>query len=134
MQPVSAFVTGEHILDHGAGHIPIPVGNREVDSLEDVLPGSTDSRSAAEILLEPHLSYLPVLGPLLADERLRALAHITGGGLTDNLPRILEKGLQARIDLGTFQKELKLLGNITLIKVFGFGHGLCPESISLNLQ
>jgi phosphoribosylformylglycinamidine cyclo-ligase len=72
-------------------------------ALEDALPDSVDSCSVGEILLEPHLTYLPVLGPLLGDQRLRALAHITGGGLTDNLPRVLPNGLQARIEVGRWR-------------------------------
>ncbi len=72
-------------------------------ALEDSLPDSVDSRSVGEMLLESHLTYLPALGPLLGDERLRALAHITGGGLTDNLPRVLPEGLQARIEVGNWR-------------------------------
>jgi phosphoribosylformylglycinamidine cyclo-ligase len=50
-------------------------------------------------LLEPHRSYLePVLAWRRAGVELRGLAHITGGGLLDNLPRILPEHLAARID------------------------------------
>jgi len=45
-----------------------------------------------EVLLAPHLSYLAALTPLLGHPALHGLAHITGGGLTDNLPRILPRG------------------------------------------
>ncbi len=53
-----------------------------------------------DALLATHRSYLPVIGPLLADPRtlVKGLAHITGGGITDNLPRILPDGVSARID------------------------------------
>ncbi len=45
--------------------------------------------SVGEALLAPHRCYLELLWPLLEEERLAGLAHITGGGLLDNLPRIL---------------------------------------------
>src|SRR6186713_741875 len=46
-------------------------------------------------LLEPHRSYLPIVQPLLAARRIKGMAHITGGGITDNLPRILPHGTAA---------------------------------------
>ncbi|MGB7218966.1 MAG: phosphoribosylformylglycinamidine cyclo-ligase [Vicinamibacterales bacterium] len=53
----------------------------------------------ADALLGPHRSYLPVVRPLLERGYLKGLAHITGGGITDNLPRILPEGSAAEIDL-----------------------------------
>ena len=43
-------------------------------------------------LLEPHRSYLPLIRPLLPSGVIKGMAHITGGGITDNLPRILPEG------------------------------------------
>ncbi len=51
-----------------------------------------------EALLAPHRSYLGVLAPLIGDPRLKALAHITGGGLLDNVPRVLPENCRAEID------------------------------------
>jgi phosphoribosylformylglycinamidine cyclo-ligase len=52
-------------------------------------------------LLTPTRIYVrPVLAALKATDGLKALAHITGGGFTDNIPRVLPEGLAARIDLG----------------------------------
>jgi phosphoribosylformylglycinamidine cyclo-ligase len=51
-----------------------------------------------EALLRTHRSYLRLVQPLLAGSLVRGLAHITGGGITDNLPRILPAGTAARID------------------------------------
>lgn len=59
---------------------------------------SGSGRTVRDVLLAPHLSYLSVLEPFLGDPRLHALAHITGGGLTDNLPRVLPSGLAAVIE------------------------------------
>ncbi len=65
--------------------------------VDSVLPGI--GTTAADALLAIHRSYLRVIEPLLAEPGLvRGLAHITGGGITDNLPRILPAGVGARID------------------------------------
>ncbi len=59
-------------------------------------------RSLGDTLLEPHRSYLHVLGPALASRKVKALAHITGGGLPDNLPRVLPDGVSADVRLGSW--------------------------------
>ena len=65
--------------------------------VDSVLPGI--GTTVADALLAVHRSYLRVIEPLLADpELVRGLAHITGGGITDNLPRIFPAGVGARID------------------------------------
>jgi phosphoribosylformylglycinamidine cyclo-ligase len=55
-----------------------------------------------EVLLAPHISYLKPLLPLVEERKIHALAHITGGGLTDNVPRVLPGSLDARIKLGSW--------------------------------
>ena len=60
-------------------------------------------RTLAEVLLEPHRSYLGPIAPLLGGDSIRGLAHVTGGGITDNLPRILPPGCRARIDRGAWE-------------------------------
>jgi phosphoribosylformylglycinamidine cyclo-ligase len=51
--------------------------------------------TVAELLLAPHRSYLNPLRDLVTQGRLKGMAHITGGGLTDNVPRILPEGCRA---------------------------------------
>jgi phosphoribosylformylglycinamidine cyclo-ligase len=51
-----------------------------------------------EALLRPHRSYLPVVRPLLGSGLVKGMAHITGGGITDNLPRVLPPGVTARVN------------------------------------
>src|SRR5690606_23084748 len=48
--------------------------------------------------LRPHRSYLRAVEPLLASGRIKGMAHITGGGIVDNLPRTLPDGRGYRID------------------------------------
>jgi phosphoribosylaminoimidazole synthetase len=69
-------------------------------SMDAVPPGF--DRPLGETLLEPHRNYLPVLGEVLREGRVKALAHITGGGLPENLPRVLPAGVDARVHLGSW--------------------------------
>jgi phosphoribosylformylglycinamidine cyclo-ligase len=63
------------------------------DTRIDALGGTV-----ADVLLAPHRSYLVPLKGLIGTGKLKGLAHITGGGLTDNVPRILPQGCSALID------------------------------------
>ncbi len=67
----------------------------------DVVPDGFD-RSLGDTLLEPHRSYLDLLTPTLATGAVKALAHITGGGLPENLPRVLPDDVDAHITLGSW--------------------------------
>ena len=70
--------------------------------MDIVPPGFTVSLGDA--LLEPHRSYLNVLDEALASGKVKALAHITGGGLPENLPRVLPDGVDAEIELGSWRR------------------------------
>ncbi|MDE2688913.1 MAG: phosphoribosylformylglycinamidine cyclo-ligase [Acidobacteriota bacterium] len=94
------------------------------------LPGS--ERTVRDALLAPHLSYLTVLEPLLGNPRLHALAHITGGGLTDNLPRVLPQGLGAVIETASWNvpedflaiQRLADVDTGEMYRVFNMGVGM----------
>lgn len=58
--------------------------------------------TVGEALLWTHRSYLPVIGPLLESGRIKGMAHITGGGITENVPRVLPEGLGFSIDRGSW--------------------------------
>jgi phosphoribosylformylglycinamidine cyclo-ligase len=58
--------------------------------------------SIGEALLAVHRSYLPVVSPLLKKDQIKGMAHITGGGLTENLPRILPPKCKAIIYQGSW--------------------------------
>lgn len=60
-------------------------------------------RTVGQELLAVHRSYLKPLSPLLRHPALHALAHITGGGLSDNLPRVLPKNARAEIRVGAWE-------------------------------
>jgi phosphoribosylformylglycinamidine cyclo-ligase len=59
-------------------------------------------RTLGEELLAPHRCYWPVLQPLLERGWIQGLVHITGGGITDNTPRILPRGCGAEVRLGAW--------------------------------
>jgi phosphoribosylformylglycinamidine cyclo-ligase len=62
-------------------------------------------RTLAEALLEPTRIYVkPVLAALRATGAIKAVAHITGGGLSENLPRVLPDGVAAHVDLARLPK------------------------------
>lgn len=68
----------------------------------DDRPEALGGPSVGEALLAPHLSYLTLLWPLLEADRISAMAHITGGGLVDNVPRVLGS-CDAVIDTATWE-------------------------------
>ena len=59
--------------------------------------------TVGEAFLRTHRTYLPVIKPLLSRGQIKGMAHITGGGITDNLPRILPAGTAARVDRSTWR-------------------------------
>ena len=73
---------------------------RQGHGLDD-RPEELAGQSVQEALLAPHRSYLKPIWPLLEEDKIAAMAHITGGGLRDNLPRVLGDA-QAVIDLGSW--------------------------------
>ena len=65
--------------------------------LEEPVPAA-NGRSLADVLLEPTRIYVRSLLGLVQERRIRGLAHITGGGLLENIPRILPDNCHARLD------------------------------------
>jgi phosphoribosylformylglycinamidine cyclo-ligase len=89
-------------------------------------------RTVGEVLLEPHRSYLPLIRPLLGAGRIKGMAHITGGGITENLPRILPRGTGAAVDVTAWDVPavfhwLQRSGNVPMddmLRTFNMGIGL----------
>jgi len=75
----------------------------ELEKLDvnDIVPGTT--QTVVQALLAIHRSYLTQVMPLVKAHKLVAMAHITGGGLTDNIPRVLPETLDAEIDTASWQ-------------------------------
>ncbi|HVF58384.1 MAG TPA: phosphoribosylformylglycinamidine cyclo-ligase [Thermoanaerobaculia bacterium] len=114
--------------------------------LRDGAPWAAGRRTVGDELLAPHLSYLEVLRPLLGHPALHALAHVTGGGLTDNLPRVLPAGTRAEVRLGSwevpeifhFLQERGGIGSGEMFRVFNMGVGMvafvAPEGLAEVLR
>ena len=89
-------------------------------------------RTVGDALLEPHRSYLSMIRPLLNGQRIKGMAHITGGGITDNLPRVLPRGTAAVIELGSWEippifRWLQAAGKVPgedMMRTFNMGIGL----------
>ena len=88
--------------------------------------------TVASALLEPHRSYLSMIKPLLAGGRIKGMAHITGGGITENLPRILPHGTAAVVDAASWTVPpiftwLQQAGRVPvddMLRTFNMGIGL----------
>jgi phosphoribosylformylglycinamidine cyclo-ligase len=89
-------------------------------------------RPLGDALLEPHRCYWPILEPLLKAKLVRGIVHITGGGLTDNTPRILPSGCRAEIREGSWPvlpifDLIRRLGNVPeddMLRTFNMGVGM----------
>jgi phosphoribosylformylglycinamidine cyclo-ligase len=122
--PSSGLHTNGYSL---ARRIVFDVLGLDVDSYVDEL-----RQTVGAALLEPHRSYLPLVQPLLAAGRIKGMAHITGGGITDNLPRILPHGTAAVVDCASWSvpplfRWLQRSGNVPvddMLRTFNMGIGL----------
>jgi phosphoribosylformylglycinamidine cyclo-ligase len=120
------------------------VAGHKVDTHLDEL-----GMTVGEALLQPHVSYLKPLEGLLNSGMIKGLAHITGGGLTDNIPRILPEGSAVEIDKGSWPvlpvfTLMQLIGNVSepeMYRTFNMGVGMVivcasqdAESIKSHLE
>ncbi|HET7442922.1 MAG TPA: phosphoribosylformylglycinamidine cyclo-ligase [Terriglobales bacterium] len=83
-------------------------------------------------LMRTHKSYWPVLKKMIDADCISAMAHITGGGITENLPRVLPRGMGAIIEVGSWPAQpifehLQTLGNVPqeeMLRTFNMGLGM----------
>ena len=110
-------------------------------ALEGKLHDPFGKSTVGETLLTPHRSYLETVTPLLERGLVRGTAHITGGGLPGNLPRILPDGLGARVERGSWDvpeifgliQQAGEVGEEEMLEVFNMGVGfvlvVSPEDV-----
>jgi phosphoribosylformylglycinamidine cyclo-ligase len=95
-----------------------------------------------DALLAPHRCYWPAVQPLLARGWLKGLVHITGGGITDNTPRILPAGTQAEVRWGSWPvlpifELIAHRGNVPqddMLRTFNMGLGMLVIVSQSNLE
>jgi phosphoribosylformylglycinamidine cyclo-ligase len=103
------------------------VGRYTADSYVNELKGKVGNE-----LLRPHRSYWPIIKKLIAADCVGALAHVTGGGITENLPRVLPRSVSAVIETGSWPvlpifEHLQQLGNVPqdeMFRTFNMGIGM----------
>jgi phosphoribosylformylglycinamidine cyclo-ligase len=103
------------------------VGKYTLDSYVNELKGKVGNE-----LLRTHKSYWPAVKRLVDGECVSAMAHITGGGITENLPRVLPRGVASVIEMGSWQvppifEHLQQLGNVPqeeMLRTFNMGLGM----------
>ena len=127
----SAIRDGDVVLglaSHGLQTNGFSLARRILEGhLHDPMP---DGRTVGEHLLDEHRSFLPAVAPLLDAGLVRGAAHVTGGGLPGNLPRVLPDGLGALVD-GVWDeppvfgriRELGAVDEAEMRRVFNLGVG-----------
>ena len=83
-------------------------------------------------LMKTHKSYWPMVRKFIEADVVSAMAHITGGGITDNLPRVLPKGTGAHVELGSWPvppifTHMQQIGNVPqeeMMRTFNMGIGM----------
>ncbi|MEZ5382281.1 MAG: phosphoribosylformylglycinamidine cyclo-ligase [Microthrixaceae bacterium] len=105
-----------------------PAGSLAAPAYGDV----ADGPSVADELLCPSVIYAPAVAAMLGESRVHALAHITGGGLVGNLPRVMPPDTAARLDPKAWERppivsEIARRGSVAedeLRRVFNLGIGM----------
>jgi phosphoribosylformylglycinamidine cyclo-ligase len=88
--------------------------------------------SIGDVLLAPHRSYLSLIRPLIDERLIKGMAHVTGGGITENLPRVLPEGCAAVVRPARWRAPaifqlIQRLGSIStdeMFRAFNMGIGL----------
>jgi phosphoribosylformylglycinamidine cyclo-ligase len=115
----NGYSLARKLLFEVAGYLP----DHYVNELKD---------KTGAALMRTHRSYLAILKKLIGAGIVRGMAHITGGGITENLPRILPRGTAAVVDLASWTvpplfEHLQQLGNVTqdeMMRTFNMGIGM----------
>jgi phosphoribosylformylglycinamidine cyclo-ligase len=116
------------------------IGGHKVDTKID-----ETGETIAETLLKPHRSYFKPLSVLIDQKKIKGLAHITGGGLLDNIPRILPEKVSVEINRGTWEElpifgVMQKLGNVDteeMFRAFNMGIGMvliCAADEAVNIK
>lgn len=108
----------------------------------EIIDMVVDGRNFIDVILEPHRCYYNTLKDLFGKDIISGMAHITGGGIRENLNRILPEGLNAEIDLSLYDimgifRTLKEIGDISdaeMLRTFNMGVGLAVVVPTANVE
>lgn len=145
----AAIVDGRSVVP-GDVLLGLPSGGLQTNGFSlarSVVAGAYDEQLESGItvgsaLLAEHRNFLPVVAPLLDTGAVKAMAHITGGGIPDNLPRAIPAGLGASIRRGAWEEPeifglIRNRGNLAeeeMFKVFNMGVGFIVISARERAQ
>lgn len=104
-----------------------------IEASPGIVDEKVEGRSFVEVILTPHRAYYAALKDLFSQEGLVGLAHITGGGIKENLNRILPENTNAEIDLSAVRvlpifgllKKYGELEDADMLRTFNMGVGMC---------
>lgn len=133
----SSIQVGDHIVGiassglHSNGYsLARKVLEKSGLSPDDAFPGA-DGATVRDVMLAPTIIYVEAVRSLLRDLNVKGMAHITGGGFYDNIPRVLPAQVEARINFGSWQmapvfKWLNETGDLSwpeILQIFNGGIG-----------
>ena len=106
--------------------------NKIIETTNTSLDEKIDDKNLGELLLEPTVIYTKIILSLLANQDIHGLCHITGGGLTENVPRVIPDGYCANIDTTSWPRSslfnwLQNMGQVDeaeMLRVFNCGMGM----------
>ena len=108
----------------------------------DIINHKIENKTFIDLLLEPHRCYYNAVKDIFPREIINGMAHITGGGIKENLNRILPKNLNAEINLSLYNilpifkfiKEQTNLPDSEMLRTFNMSTGLCIVANKENEQ
>ena len=106
--------------------------NKIIETTNTSLDENIDGKKLGELLLAPTVIYTQIVLQLIAKHNIHGLCHITGGGLTENVPRVIPDGCCANIDTKSWQRSsvfnwLQNMGQVAeeeMLRVFNCGMGM----------
>lgn len=106
--------------------------NKIIETTNTSLDENIDGKPLGKLLLQPTIIYTKIVLALLEKFDIHGLCHITGGGLTENVPRVIPDGFLAQIDTNSWQRstvfnwlqEMGQVDNEEMLRVFNCGMGM----------
>jgi phosphoribosylformylglycinamidine cyclo-ligase len=137
-----SIVAGDELIGIGSSG-PHSNGYSLIRKVLDIDPDATiDGRPARDVLLEPTRIYVKPILELMQTVTVKGLSHITGGGISENLPRVIPETVHAEIDVSSWERGpvfdwLAATGNIAgdeMWRTFNCGVGMVVAVAAVDLE